>query len=98
MSMIKENLSMRIKELRRQRGLSLQALADKSGCTKTHIWDIERGRSGNPTIELAVSIASALGVSLEYLTGLSSTLPAWHPEALRIAGEIDAALSAQEGR
>jgi transcriptional regulator with XRE-family HTH domain len=90
MSRIGETISVRIKALRSQRQLSLQELADRAGCTKTHIWELEQGRSRNPTIEMAVSVANALGVSLEYLTGLSSTQPNLHPEAMRIACEVDA--------
>lgn len=85
-------ISVRLKELREGKGLSLQDVADLSGASKAHIWDIERGKSQNPTINTAVAIATALGVSLDYLTGLSSVQPALHPEALRIATEINALL------
>lgn len=37
-------------------------------------------------------IARALGVSLDYLAGLSAAQPDLHPEALRIACEVDALL------
>lgn len=89
---VSETIALRIKTLRAARQLSLQELADRAGCTKSHIWELEQGRSKNPTIGLAVSVANALGVSLDYLTGLSSTQPNLHPEALRIACEIDALL------
>jgi transcriptional regulator with XRE-family HTH domain len=87
-----ETISIRLKELRETKGLSLQDVADLAGASKAHVWDIERGKSQNPTINLAVAIANALGVSLDYLTGLSSVQPNFHPEALRIATEIDALL------
>lgn len=77
-------------DLRRKRRLSLQEVAARAGLTKSHIWEIEQGRSRNPTIATAVNIASALGVSLGYLTGLSNSEPTMHPEALRIACEVDA--------
>ena len=47
--------------------LSLQGLADKVGASKAHIWDLETGRSKNPSIELLTEIAKALGVSVAVL-------------------------------
>jgi hypothetical protein len=37
-------------------------------------------------------LARAFGVSLDYMTGLSDNAPTLHPEALRIACEIDTLL------
>lgn len=89
---IGRTIGARLKALRKQRQLSLQDVADRADLSKSHIWEIENGRAVNPTISSAVQIANALGVSLDYLTGLSSTQPDLHPEALRIACEIDALL------
>ncbi|GJD55207.1 helix-turn-helix domain-containing protein [Methylobacterium dankookense] len=85
-------IATRMRKLRQDRGLSLQALADRAGIAKSHAWEIEQGRSRNPTIATAVGIARALGVSLDYLTGLTAAQPDLHPEALRIACEVDALL------
>ncbi len=95
MTAIASTISRRVHALRKERQISLQTLADRAGLSKSHIWDIEKGNSSNPTIETAVAIASALGVSLDYLCGLSTTQPALHPEALRIACEIDALIKAR---
>lgn len=43
-------------------GLSLQELADKADCTKGHIWEIETGRSVNPTVLTVSNLARGLGV------------------------------------
>lgn len=91
-SHIVAKMALRIRELRALRGLSLQELGDRANVAKSHIWEIEQGRSANPTITTAINIANALGVSLDYLTGLSSKQPDLHPEALRIACEIDSLL------
>lgn len=85
----------RAKELRKLRGLSLQQVCDRAGMTKSWLWEIEQGRQTNPTINSAVALSRALGVSLDYLTGLSTTVPDLHPEAIRIAVEIDALLRGQ---
>lgn len=44
-------------------------------------------------VDTAVRLARAFGVSLDYMTGLSDNAPTLHPEALRIACEIDVLLS-----
>lgn len=80
--------------VRRERGLSLQEVADRAGLSKSHVWDLEKGRSRNPTIGTAVNLARALGVSLDRLTGLSTSEVELHPEAHRIACEVDALIRA----
>lgn len=85
-------IASRMREIREARGLSLQDVAERAGIAKSHVWQIEQGRSANPTIATTVGIARALGVSLDYLAGLSSARPDLHPEALRIACEVDALL------
>lgn len=79
-------------ELREQHGLSLQEVADRAGLSKSHVWELEAGRARNPTVDTAVRLSRAFGVSLDYMTGLSDKAPTLHPEALRIACEIDALL------
>lgn len=85
-------IAARMRELREARGLSLQDVAGRAGIAKSHVWQIEQGKSANPTIATTVGIARALGVSLDYLAGLSTAQPDLHPEALRIACEVDALL------
>lgn len=79
----------RMSALREARNLSLQEVADSAGLTKSHIWELEKGRTSNPTVTTVVALARAFGVSVDYMTGLSSDQPAIHPEALRIACDID---------
>lgn len=63
-------LGQRLRDLREQRGMSLQALATASGVTKTYLWSLERGKHSNPTVAVAKSLASALGVTAESMLGL----------------------------
>ena len=57
----------RIAELRRQKGESLQDVATAVGATKTHIWELEKGRSANPSLNLVQGMADHFGVSVAYL-------------------------------
>lgn len=65
------SLAAKLKELRIARGLSLQELADDKNVqsSKAHIWDLETGRSKNPSIELLTGLAKALKVSVADLVG-----------------------------
>jgi ribosome-binding protein aMBF1 (putative translation factor) len=51
-----------VKEHRTAQGWSLQELADRAGCTKGHVWEIEAGNSRNPTVKMVHGLAVALGV------------------------------------
>lgn len=60
----------RVTQMREQRGLSIQALADKVGTSYQTIWRIERGVHGEPGVYMARRIARALECSLDYLCAL----------------------------
>ena len=47
---------------REKQELSLQEVADRAGITKSHMWEIEQGRSVNPTVRTVYGLAKALGV------------------------------------
>jgi transcriptional regulator with XRE-family HTH domain len=59
-----------VRQLRRERDLSQEALAYKAGITSGTLSLIERGRS-NPTWGTTKGIAAALGVSIGELANLS---------------------------
>ncbi len=47
---------------RGRQGLSLQTVADLAGITKSHMWELENGRSVNPTVWTVYGLSKALGV------------------------------------
>jgi len=57
------HIELLIKEIRKQRNITLDELAKRSGVSKTHINDIENNRK-EPTLTIAISIAKALNVQL----------------------------------
>lgn len=63
------SLGARLKELRIKNNQSLQDVADAVGASKAHIWEIERGGSKNPTMDLLNRLASHFGVSVAFLIG-----------------------------
>ena len=62
------HLNEKLKELRMKNGQSLQMVADAVGVSKAHIWELEKGTSKNPGLELLVKLASHFGVTIAYLT------------------------------
>ena len=60
----------RLTELRKKKGISQDELAKRLGTQGPAIGRYERGIA-KPTIEVAAKIAGILGVSLDYLTGIS---------------------------
>jgi transcriptional regulator with XRE-family HTH domain len=55
--------------LRQKSGESLQGVADKVGVSKAHVWELEKGRSKNPSFEMVRKLAAHYGVSIDVLTG-----------------------------
>jgi transcriptional regulator with XRE-family HTH domain len=50
-----------VRRLRKERGLSQEALAGEAGLAMRHLGRIERGE-GNPTVAVLAKLAEALGV------------------------------------
>ena len=62
-------LGVRVKELRKEAGLTLDELAGRSGVSRAMISKLERGEK-NPTLVIAARLAEGLGVSLSRLAGV----------------------------
>jgi transcriptional regulator with XRE-family HTH domain len=56
-------------------GLSLGALAERAGTSKSHIWALERRRSKNPTLWLILNLCDALQCSINSLIGAEVSQP-----------------------
>lgn len=82
---ITELIGRRLRELRAAADLSLDALAHKSGVSRSNISLIERGQS-SPTAVVLDKLASALGVSVASMFELGPAPPAPSPLA-RVADQ-----------
>lgn len=82
----------RIKALRKVRRMSLQDVGDAAGFTKSHVWELETGRSVNPTVRAVWSLARALGTTPGDLLGLEPGQSALDPVAMSVACLVDRAL------
>ncbi len=70
------SLGMRIRQLRKNAGLTQKELASKVGADQSTISDLELGVTQDPSASLIASIAKALGTSPEYL------LQGYEPEGI----------------
>lgn len=60
----------RLIEARNQAKMSLAQLAEAAGVSRTHIWELEQGRTHNPTVRTVKALSIALKTCPEHLMGL----------------------------
>ena len=63
---VNKQLGYRIRYLREEKGLSIEALALEADINRNYLGDLERG-TRNPTVVVLNKIASALNISLSEL-------------------------------
>ncbi len=63
------SLALKLQKLRAKAKKSLQEVADEVGASKAHIWELEVGKSMNPSIELLTNLARCFKVSISDLVG-----------------------------
>lgn len=62
-------LASRLRRLRLNKGDSLQQVADAVGVSKAHIWELEKARTDNPSMQLLTKLADHFRVKVAYLVG-----------------------------
>jgi XRE family transcriptional regulator, master regulator for biofilm formation len=66
-------LGAKIRQLRKEKGMSLGELAQQADCAKSYLSDIERGVRGNPSIQFIEKIGVVLGVPTDFFFDKSYT-------------------------
>jgi transcriptional regulator with XRE-family HTH domain len=69
------SLGRKVREIRKQRGLTLDGLAVQSGSSKSYLWELENKENARPSGEKLAAIAAALGVTSEFLLDENRTTP-----------------------
>lgn len=60
------SIGSKINALRKEKGYTLEELADKAESSKSYIWELENKNPPRPSVEKLAKIAKALDVTLEY--------------------------------
>jgi len=82
---MEEKVGQRVKECRKQQGLTLKQLAQKVGCTQSYISQLEKGVT-RPSLSMLGKLAEALGINVVDLLSDPSDVQErnWHlPKAER---------------
>lgn len=59
-------LGEKLRDLRKQRGLTLDKLAELAGLSKSYLWELENRESQRPSAEKLTALADSLGVAASY--------------------------------
>ena len=68
-------LGRKIRQLRKEKGYTLEKLAELSDSSKSYIWELENKDPPRPSAEKVAKIASVLGVTSDYLMSKSQVAP-----------------------
>lgn len=63
------SLGATLRKLRLRKGESLQDVATAVGASKAHIWELEMGKSTNPSLDLLKKLADHFAISVAVLVG-----------------------------
>lgn len=80
------SLAVKLKELRLKSGKSLQEVADAIGASKAHLWELEMGKSKNPSLDLLSRLAEHYKVTVASLVG--ETLKDTPDEVMRMYKDL----------
>lgn len=69
-------LGEKIRKLRKQKGYTLERLAELSESSKSYIWEIENKNPPRPSADKIAKIAAVLGVTADYLVDTRESTPA----------------------
>jgi transcriptional regulator with XRE-family HTH domain len=64
----------RIRELRKEKGYTLEKLAELSDSSKSYIWELENKNPPRPSADKVAKIAAVLGVTADYLIDTTETV------------------------
>lgn len=69
------SLGEKIRRLRKEKGLTLEKLAELADSSKSYIWELENKNPPRPSAEKIAKIGAVLGVTAEYLLNTTESTP-----------------------
>jgi transcriptional regulator with XRE-family HTH domain len=71
---VSTSLGTKIRDLRKQKGYTLDKLAELTDSSKSYIWELENKSPPRPSADKVARIASVLGVTSDYLVDINSSV------------------------
>lgn len=68
-------LGEKIRRLRKEKGFTLDRLAEVTGSSKSYIWELENKNPPRPSAEKVSRVAEALGVTVDFLMDNGEATP-----------------------
>jgi len=78
----------KLHDLRVRNRMSLQDVASAVSISKAHVWNLEKGLSGNPSIELVVKLADLFRVRVADLVGENPNADSEEPEMVAMFRDL----------
>ncbi len=88
------SLALKLKKLREKNGQSLQQVADGVGISKVHVWELEKGSSSNPSMDILKGLAAHFGVPVSYFS--DDSIEPKEASALTFFREFDGKLTEKD--
>ena len=83
-----DTVGQRVNYIRIEKGFTLEALAGRSGLSKSFLWEVEQDRSGISGRRL-LQLADALNASVDFLLRGGSVPKEYEPQAIEIPRSLD---------
>jgi transcriptional regulator with XRE-family HTH domain len=78
----------RLHGLRIAKRMSLQDVATAVGMSKAHVWNLEKGLSDNPSMEVVMKLAELFRVRIADLVGENPEAPDQEPEMVALFRDL----------
>lgn len=88
------SLASKIKKLREKKGQSLQQVADGVGISKVHVWELEKGSSKNPSLEILKKLSEHFSVPIVFFN--DESIEPEDAAALQFFREFDGKLTEKD--
>ena len=78
----------RLNQMRVAKRMSLQQVGDAIGISKAHVWNLEKGKAENPSMELVLKLADLFQVRVADLVGENPEAEGEDPEVVAMFRDL----------
>lgn len=83
------HLSDRLKKARKEKGFTLEKLANSIGSSKSYLWQIENGQKTNPSFDMILKISKVLDIPIDYFACENDSLQSKGQKGSNLLTQID---------